>query len=318
MAQGLLVAAGEESTTLDSLATAQALAAHLHEDLSMGRLHLFPGVRVEVVRTSREDQGEDSAAPQIRATPLPGAGVLFEATPSLDLFAGAHRGFSPVAPGQPEEVLPEQSRNYEAGLRFGRSLAHAELVAFYNDYTNITGQCTYSAGCTGELLDVQFNGGAAQILGAEAVVGAELPAGDRFILPISASYAWTQSAFTTSFNSNFSQYGEVQAGDFLPYVAAHQAHLTVGLEHSRWSLNVGVSYRSAMLDQAGGLSEADIPGLLLVDAAAHLSLAEDWEVYATGTNLTSETAITSWRPFGARPTAPLQIMAGLKWSPVAD
>ena len=73
-----------------------------------------------------------------------------------------------------------------------------------------------------------------------------------------------------------------------------------------------------MLDRAGNLGEADIPELLLVDASAHFSLARDWELYATGTNLTGATAVTSWRPFGARPAAPLQIMAGIKWSPRAN
>ena len=318
MQSGQLTPTGEEQTSLDGVATAQALAAHLHEDLSMGRWHFFPGLRLETVRTERIDEGVDAAPPQLRATLLPGAGLLVEATSVLDLFVGSHRGFSPVAPGQHEEALPEQSWNTEAGFRIDKGLVHAEVVGFFNDYSNITGQCTFSAGCSGEQIDQQFNGGAAHVYGAEAVFGTDLPAGAQLSVPLNASYALTQGHFTTSFNSSFSQYGQVQAGDVLPYVATHQAHLQAGLRHSRWSLNVGMSYRSAMLDRAGNLGEADIPELLLVDASAHFSLARDWELYATGTNLTGATAVTSWRPFGARPAAPLQIMAGIKWSPRAN
>jgi Fe(3+) dicitrate transport protein len=315
MRDGTLEPEGLSTTTLSSVSTAQALAVHVHEDLSLGRFHFFPGVRVEVVRTWQQDEGLTEAAPQIRATPLPGAGTLVEITPDLDGFAGIHRGFSPVAPGQAAEVLPEQSWNTEAGFRVDKGIGHLEWVGFYNDYSNITGQCTFSAGCNGDNLDQQYNGGAATIAGLETVAGLRWGLGEHFNLPAQLSYSWTQSRFTTDFTSGFSQYGRVEAGDFLPYVAAHQAHLQVGIQHSRGALHAGLSYRGAMRDTAGSLDNADIPPLLLLDASAHAQLSREWSLKATGTNLTGQTAITSWRPFGARPTAPLQIMLSLQWAP---
>ena len=134
-------------------------------------------------------------------------------------------------------------------------------------------------------------------------------------LPIRLSYAWTDARFTTSFSSNFPQYGQVVAGDSLPYLAAHQASLIVGLSHPRAEINAGLSYRSGMLDAAGDLAAADVPPLLTVDASASANLHPDWRAYVTGSNLTGETGIASWRPFGARPIAPLQVMLGLKWTP---
>jgi len=315
MREGELESTGPTATTLDSVATAQALAAHVHEDLSIGRFHFFPGIRLELVRTWRQDEGRDEALPQLRATPLPGAGALVELTSNLDAFVGTHRGFSPVAPGQTEGINPEKSWNTEAGFRVDNAISHLEAVGFYNDYSNITGQCTFSAGCDGDSVDQQFNGGAAAIFGAETAAGINIGLSEHLTLPLQLSYSWTQSTFTTNFSSGFSQYGQVQAGDFLPYVAAHQAHLQLGLQHSRASIHAGVSYRSAMLDAAGPLADADIPSLVLVDASAHLQLNSEWSLRATGTNLTEESTITSWRPFGARPTAPLQIMLGLQWTP---
>jgi hypothetical protein len=70
-----------------------------------------------------------------------------------------------------------------------------------------------------------------------------------------------------------------------------------------------------MLDTAGLLQEAEIPELMLLDAAVEANVSSDWLVYATANNLTNAKGITSWRPFGARPTAPLQVMAGIKWQP---
>ena len=87
----------------------------------------------------------------------------------------------------------------------------------------------------------------------------------------------------------------------------------LGVEHDRAALHAGVSWRSEMLDVAGVLpSDPSVPALLLVDAAASVQLHPRVRLYAVGTNLTRETTITSWRPFGARPTAPMQVLVGVK------
>jgi Fe(3+) dicitrate transport protein len=301
-------------TTTDSQAQALALAAHLHEDLNFGDWNVLPGVRMEVVRTSLVDAGEEADAPELRATPLPGLGLLYRAGSWVDLFAGAHRGFSPVAPGQPEEVLPELSWNYEAGGRFAQGERHVEVVGFFNDYQNISGQCTLSGGCDPDDVGTQYNGGAVWIYGAEAV------AGDVFLLPgglslsLSATYAFTRSRFRTGFTSGFTQFGTVEIGDSLPYVPEHQGGAELAVLHPRVELGVGLSARSGMLDEAGTfpVSELDVPALALLDASLRVNLTDRVALYGTGTNLTGSTAITSWRPSGARPTAPLMAMGGVK------
>ena len=240
---------------------------------------------------------------------------MIEATDVLDVFAGAHQGFSPVAPGQAIDIQPEESWNYEAGSRLDFARVAGEVVGFLNDYSNITGQCSFSGGCSGSDLDRQYNGGAATVFGVEFITDAELPLTGELSLPLKLSYAWTDARFTTTFSSSFPQYGQVSTGDSLPYLAAHQASLTVGLDHPQAAVFAGLSYRSGMLDAAGDLEAPDIPALLTLDASASAQLHSDWRLYVTGSNLTGETGITSWRPFGARPIAPLQVMAGLKWTP---
>ena len=68
-----------------------------------------------------------------------------------------------------------------------------------------------------------------------------------------------------------------------------------------------------MLNQAGTFDEANIPALLLFDSSLRVSLGKNWHLYFRGNNLTNERSIVSYRPYGARPNAPLQIMGGLKW-----
>lgn len=302
---------------LDAITRADALAAYVHEDLTIGRLSLLPGVRVEAVRTQRTDAGELPGAPVDRVTPLPGMGALVEIAPPLQVFGGVYRGFSPVAPGQPADVRPESSWNYEAGTRLGSGLGtHAELVYFQNEYTNLTGQCTISGGCLGDGVDDQFNGGSVRLLGLEAVGGTRVLLPAQLALPLDATYTYTRGQFLTSFDSPFPQFGEVEAGFGLPYVPEHQGSVISGLEGQRWRLGLEFTGRSGMRDAAAPLdAEPEVPALVQVGAAAHVQVLPAWQVYATGSNLTGRTTVVSWRPFGARPAAPTQVMVGLTWQP---
>ena len=301
-------------TTTDSQAMAQALAAYVQQDLGIGRFNVIPSARVEAVQTALARAGEGSDEPVARINVLPGLGVLAELGSWIDGFMGVHRGYSPVAPGQAEEVAPELSWNYEAGLRMTQGTRHAELVGFFNDYQNLTGQCSMSGGCGDDDLGRQFNGGEVWIYGAEVVLGEKWLLPKQLSFTLDLSYALTQSAFQTAFVSKFPQFDVVELGDSLPYVAQHQGSFILGVQHPVFEWSAGLSGHSGMLDSAGTwpVSELDIPPLLLVDSAASVVLGEHLSLYVSGTNLGGSTAISSWRPVGARPVAPRQIMLGVK------
>ncbi|MGC6509874.1 MAG: TonB-dependent receptor domain-containing protein [Myxococcota bacterium] len=305
-------------TTLDSDASARALAIYAHEDLNvLPKWHLYPSARLEVIQSQMRIVGVDDTPAIVRQTILPGFGTLVSLNKWSDIFAGVYRGFSPVAPGQPEEIEPEFSWNSEAGLRFYESRRTAEVTGFFNDYQNITGQCTLSAGCDEDDINRQFNGGRVWIYGLESLAGVEPLLGKGWTLPLKSTYTFTRSRFLSAFSSNFSQFGDVDIADSLPYVAEHQASLHAGLVHSKGGVHIGTTYRSAMLDQAGRFNDdtIEIPQLLLVDLAAQWRLIEDFELYTSIQNATNQQQIVSWRPYGARPNAPFQAMIGLKWLP---
>ena len=301
---------------LDSHATARALAAHLHEDLRLGSLHVIPGLRVEHIVTAEADVGLPPVGPVTRTIPLPALGLLWRAGPWLDVYAGSYRGFSPVSPGQPADVRPETAWNHEAGLRWDTGSRHAELTAFFNDYANIVGACALSAGCTDPTaLDAQYNGGRAWIRGIEALVGDRLPLPGGWSLPVDASYALTDGRFLSTFSSAFPQYGEVVVGDRLPYVPVHQAAGRLALSHPRGELGAAATHRSEMLDAAGLFTEpnpAPVPAFLQVDLSARVQLGRRAALYGTATNLLDNRATASWRPFGARPAPPRTVLVGLK------
>ncbi len=314
MSSGRLVAdsEGTPATLLDARSGAVAFATHVHEDLGIGAFRVLPGLRMEHVRSTFE--GTD---PVSRTTLLPGLGLFGTVVPELDLFAGAHRGFSPVAPGQPQEVRPETSWSYEAGGRAHVGGFSGEAVGFIVDYLNISGQCTFSAGCTDDLIDQQFNGGKALVYGVEAVLGQRVTLPRQLSVVGEASYTWTASRFRTDFISRFPQFGNVAVGDRLPYTPEHQGSLRIAVEHPRFGAAVAATARAGMRDSAGqgAIDDTGVPPLLLLDASAYAMVAPSTRIYLTASNLTGSKALVSWRPFGARPTAPPQVMLGVTVTP---
>ena len=316
MRSGALVDSGETRLDQDSFAQARALALHAQDDVRIGDWHVLPGFRLETISSFKHDTGE-SAEPALRITPLPGLGVLHETTPWMSLFAGANRGFSPVAPGQPEEVRPETSWNYEGGLRFDQGATRLEVVGFFNDYENLTGQCSVSGSCVGEQIDQQFSAGEVWIWGAELGFGHSFLLPGNLSIPLEGSYTLTQSRFRSSFASEFPQFGNVSTGDALPYLPEHQAAGRVGLRGKRFSSALGLIYRSEMLDSAGDFeSDLTVPSLFLVDASLNVQISPSTQLYLSGTNLLNNSAPTAWRPVGLRPSAPRQVMLGIKVHPL--
>jgi Fe(3+) dicitrate transport protein len=251
------------------------------------------------------------------AVVIPGGGVIYNATDKLSVLGGVHRGFVPVAPSAAAEVDPESSIAYEAGARWHDTYTRADVIGFYNDYGNLKGSCTLASGCMDAQDGQEFNGGAVRVYGVEVQVAAELPLQRRhkFALPIAAAYTFTHSAFQSSFESEFAGWGDVEAGDELPYLPAHVASLSTGLETPRLELDATARYRSEARDSAG---QGEIPAaervasLLTIDVATHWRMHDYAELYATCSNLLDEQVIISRRPYGARPNAPRMFALGYK------
>ena len=194
------------------------------------------------------------------------------------------------------------------------TLGAGEVVGFFNDYENLLGQCSFSGGCNGETIDQQYNGGSVWIYGVESLLSTQIAITEQFSLPILATYTLNQSSFRSDFFSSFHQFGSVSSGDALPYLATHQASLSLGIQTGKFTWGNNLSYRSKMLDAAGTFDsgELEIPELFLWESAVNVILPNRFVLYASGSNLRNNTSVTSWRPFGARTVAPRQIMLGVK------
>jgi len=302
-----------EEILLDSHNDATAWAFHMNNDVGIGAVHFLPGVRHERItaRTGTQDSGPTEE--QTHSVWLPGVGGYIQLAPTLAVIGGVNKGFSPVPPGSAEGSVPETAWNYEAGLRYASALTTMEVFGFYSDYQNLTGQCTLSGGCTDEQLDTQFNGGEATVKGIETSMGQVVELGRGIALDADMAYAWTDAQFSSDFLSRFPQFGLVTAGDRLPYVPRHQGSGALALIHEQVTVSAQVSGRSGMHDAAASADdEMAIDSALSLDVGAEWRLGKRVGLYANGSNLTDRRSIESWRPYGARPTAPRSWMVGLK------
>ncbi|MGA9522105.1 MAG: TonB-dependent receptor, partial [Myxococcaceae bacterium] len=310
MRGGTLVSIGEQTEASRTVGETLAGSLYAVDEITISKLLLTPGARVELIQNWL-----DPADRQFRAVVLPGVGALYSLTKHLNVLAGVYRGFSPVSPGQASGVSPELSTNYEAGARFERRATKAELVGFFNDYSNLTGECTISSCGDIDLLNRQFNGGRVHVYGLEAALSHGMPGPWQSIVELKAAYTLTRSRFLTSFESESPQFGNVLEGDELPYVPTHQASLGAVLIGEKWSVGATATYAGAMREVAGQgeISEAElVPHHVVIDLAASYRPAAPSEIYVTVENLLNTPYLAARRPFGARPGRPLFVQAGYK------
>ena len=130
----------------------------MQDEISLGEHWiLVPGLRVELIQSNFDnrltaDDPDRVGGSRFDVAVIPGGGAVYRPIEELSLLAGVHKGFSPVTPGQAEGIDPEESINYEAGARvhpekFSGNTIRAESIGFLNDYSNLTAECTFSAGC---------------------------------------------------------------------------------------------------------------------------------------------------------------------------
>jgi Fe(3+) dicitrate transport protein len=318
MVGGELVPEGEPTeTTANNKDSTHALALHATDAVAWGPLIVTPGVRLELIRSKSTDRLAGTQQTGALAVLMPGVGVYGALNPALGVFGGVYRGFSPPAPGQPETVLPETSINYEAGARWARRGERLEVVGFFNDYANLTDICTFSNGCLNDDLDRQLDAGAAHIYGAEAYAEKTFRPGGGVTLPLSLAYTFTQTRLLEDFRSADPQFGQVRAGDELPYVPRHQLFATVGVEGARWGAYLNTTFIDTMREQAGQgeIPEGEKTGAQLTfDVNANWNLTSWGQLYLSARNVLDQQVIVSRRPYGARPNAPRTVLVGFKLS----
>lgn len=313
----LVLAQGTTAITADNTGRAEATALWARHELQRGRLTVVPGLRVESIRNEFADRRDGLRESAERYTvALPGVGLNWALSDDLNWLFGIHRGFSPAGAGL-EIPEPEIAWNLEAGARWRHpALGYWEIIGFASRYSNLSAQCTFSAGCSDDQIGQQTNAGRVLVYGLEMVGSRRWSLGQSLSLPVQLSYTYTQGEFRDSFTSPNPQFGDVEEGFELPYVPEHRASLLVGLNGSQWETNATLSYVSAMRDQAGvgPINAANgSDSFAVLDLAARYELSEAWVLTGRVDNVLDRDYVVARRPFGARPGLPRYLQIGVDW-----
>lgn len=315
MRGGVLVQDGGRTvTTTNDRAWTIALAMHVRDAMLWGPLTVIPGVRVELIHSRAEDRLQVLRGFAADQAVMPGVGTHYALTKELGLLAGVHRGFSPPPPGD-RVSSPESSVNWEAGARYQTRRFRAELIGFYNDYSNFTGVCSSEGGCLSPRPDTTFSAGGADIYGLEALAEADVKFNSKIYFPLRAAYTFTYTEFNQTFLSSDPVFGRVHAGDEIPYVPPHVLSLGAGIESPSWALNLTGVFVDRMWEHAGHgePQKGDVTDAYFVlDASASYAVTKWLRPYVNVRNLLGEEYIASRRPYGARPGAPRWAELGAK------
>jgi Fe(3+) dicitrate transport protein len=294
--------------------TSNALAIFAEDEIIVGNLSAKIGARAEHVRTKRDTRNPgDSLQENSDTIFVPGVGLNYSVTDSFVLLAGINKGFTLVGPGQDDSIEPEEALNYEAGFRLKGAFS-LEAVAFYSDYKNLKGTCSFSTGCNDDDIDTEFNGGEAEIYGLESMASHTLNAGN-FSFPLRLGYTFTVARFKTEFINSNPEWGPtggiIRQNDPLSYVPQNQVTLGSGVHYKKFAMDVNLLWKGQMADQAVAESRSVIPSYGVIDTAFSYRYSKKGKAFLRVNNLLDNTYLVSLRPFGARPGAPRTIVAGV-------
>lgn len=288
-----------------------ALAVFFREEVSLDKWTLNVGMRYENIHASFVERVEGAEVDRTgdQEVVLPGVGAFYQMTDTLGVLVGINKGFSPKSPSAAEEVKPEESTNYEYGLRYVRNDLHSELIGFYGDYTNRIGRCRASDECAGE----EFNAGESIVNGVEFSTRYVAQLGGNWEAPISLVYTYTAAEFRTSFDSPF--WGDVNKGDSIPYLPEQIGRLDLGLQNEKFSVSMAMKFTGKIHEQASKTYEAGeyTEALTVYDLAFAYDLYDDLSLKLVVENITDEQEIVSRRPYGARPNQPRTMKANVSY-----
>lgn len=295
-------------------AQSDALAVYINDKVSYGDWTFNIGVRYEDIAGKLHNKQSGSKYQNSQYIFAPGVGAHFQLTEKLGLLAGVYVGFSPAGPGK-SGADPEESVNYEYGMRYEDKGLSAEVIGFYSDYKNLIGRCRASdANCN---VGEEFNGGQIEIGGIELNTQIQHPINDTIDFNSGISFTYTETAFENSFLSGFSQWKLVQKGDELPYVPKYAGRWQMGIGNGTWAVDAAVKYQHEMRELPG--TGELIPGqqtesLATLDLSFLWIANENLNYKLMVRNATDVSTIVSHKPFGARPNLPRMVLGQIEYS----
>ncbi|MBU6324844.1 MAG: TonB-dependent receptor, partial [Bacteroidetes bacterium] len=342
MTRGIMVltVAGIKGNSENQIRKANSLAAFFNYNVNFKGLSITPGIRYEDIYFEFLNYGNADAARLGTALKsatnrmkilLPGVGINYQIDHRMNLYAGAHKGFSP--PGMPslgssEQARPETAVNYELGFRFEQKGLRLDVAGFHSDYDNILGSDNVSGGGAGT--GAMFNAGNALIQGLEFSLACDLRGNNQnntnWKIPLQISYTFTDARFKDSFRNAGGDWGSgmIYRNDEIPFIPKHALSVNLGFEHKKITATFSARYVGLTRTKPGQGSLItpseqstydavnSIASFLIVDFSTNYRISKGISCFNTLNNITNNRNIVANLPNGYRPNMPFGIMLGLK------
>lgn len=303
MHAGQLVNLNQRKNSSQYINATHAKTLFLEDEIDfLNGLIISAGIRMEDVQNQRKYLTKIAPALKNKYQVIaPGIGMQYSFFKVFNLIAGVNRGVSTVSPGQANDITPEESINYEAGVKY-KGLFRGEFIGFFNDYKNIKGFCSFSSGCDRQNLDQEFNGGKAKVYGFESQVSKEFKLFAMY-LPMEFSYTKTIAKFTQQTLSINPEWGigQIRKGGRLPYIPKDKLSLSLGTRYKKASHFLNYNWQSLVYDQTVEKNRKTINGYGIFDWIGKYKYSKNGEAFFKIDNLFAKKYIVSLKPFGARP-----------------
>ena len=240
---------------------------------------------------------------------LLGLSGSYQINEDLQVFAGVHKGFSPLGAGVAEEdnIDPEVSVNYELGSRYVTGNNYAEVVGFYSNFDSVIKNCSENSPCGTRVTGIEKESGSAVIAGLEFLAGTsfDMPG---YSIPLNVTYTHTSAELAEN-------YGDTLKGDRLTLVPENQASIRTGVElDSGWDTYITAKYTGGICESVGcdriGAPRTETDSLFTIDAMTHYPISNNTTVFGKVENITDNQVIVSRTPYGARPNLPRTFTLG--------
>lgn len=309
------------SSSNNRIEESEAISFYVMDHVAVSeKLDITAAIRYEDIETeqtrytSLDRSSSTKAAENSTSETLLALGATYQLDDQWTLLAGVHEGFAPASAGS-EDVDPEKSTNYEAGLRFAEADLYMEAIYFFSDYDNAVQYCTVANPCDGQTLG-SISQGQAEIEGLEFLLNYNFASGADYSIPVAFTYTYTDTEVTTSSDDS-----DILKGDSLLDIPENQWAASIGyVAASGWETYLNASYTDkTCIDYSCDRSGVDdrfktTDDLLVFDLSASYPLNPKTRLFAKVDNLLDDQEIISRKPDGARANKPRTFYLGLKVS----
>ena len=314
---------GEDGTqfTDGELKDTDASSWHLKDVIAAGAFTHTLGIRYEDTEKNDGTNGTPGSSKQDLqdSATMMAASTIYNMGGGQTMFVGFSEGHSPVDAGSAATIEPEKSDNYEIGFRKQTNNSYFEVIAFYNDYSQLIDSCLEANGCASADSGSTTNKGSAEVEGIEF----QYRLNNMFAAPQMKGMAGHSSVRYPLMISGMLQSSEYTGGETsfsgnsIAYVPDFQLYTSVGMETNDWSIALGAKYQDDTFTNDANTyrtGKAFIFDLHTgMNVAVNSNGIKDARLFLNVDNLFDKVIVASEHEYGKRPNKPLSVMAGVKF-----